>query len=170
MTKKISAVWAQDENGLIGKDGTLPWSLPADWAHFKETTTGHAMVMGRVTFDGMGRRALPNRISIVLTQDKDYTSDSDRVLIMHTVDEVLDWYHQQDSNLYIIGGRQIFSLFEEYLDEVVLTQIHASYAGDTYFDEKFNWSRVVLISETFRPKDTENKADFTVKIFAKKES
>ena len=53
MTKKISAVWAQDENGLIGKDGTLPWFLPADWAHFKETTTGHAMVMGRVTFDGM---------------------------------------------------------------------------------------------------------------------
>ena len=61
MTKKIAAIWAQDQNGLIGKDQSLPWHLPAELKHFKEITTGHAILMGRVTFDGMHRRVLPNR-------------------------------------------------------------------------------------------------------------
>jgi len=61
MTKKIVAIWAQDEEGVIGKDNRLPWHLPAELQHFKETTLNHAILMGRVTFDGMGRRLLPKR-------------------------------------------------------------------------------------------------------------
>ena len=61
MTKKIVAIWAQDEEGVIGKDSRLPWHLPAELQHFKETTLNHAILMGRVTFDGMGRRLLPKR-------------------------------------------------------------------------------------------------------------
>ena len=69
MTKKIAAIWAQDQNGLIGKDQSLPWHLPAELKHFKEITTGHAILMGRVTFDGMHRRVLPNRQTLILTRD-----------------------------------------------------------------------------------------------------
>lgn len=70
MTKKIIAIWAQAEAGLIGKDQVMPWHLPAELQHFKRTTTGHAILMGRVTFDGLNRRLLPNRTSIILTNNQ----------------------------------------------------------------------------------------------------
>lgn len=170
MTKKISAIWAQDEQGLIGKDGSLPWSLKADLEHFKQTTTGHVMVMGRVTFDGMGRRALPNRISIILTHDRDYQVDHDRVLVMHSVEEVLNWYQQQDKNLYVIGGGQIFTAFEAHTDELVKTDIHATFEGDTYFPVTFDWSVFEEVSATRHDRDIENPVDFTVRIFERKEN
>ena len=69
MTKKIVAIWAQDEEGVIGKDNRLPWHLPAELQHFKETTLNHAILMGRVTFDGMGRRLLPKRETLILTRN-----------------------------------------------------------------------------------------------------
>ncbi len=69
MTKKIVAIWAQDEKGVIGKEDRLPWHLPAELKHFKETTLNHAILMGRVTFDGMGRRLLPGRETLILTRN-----------------------------------------------------------------------------------------------------
>lgn len=169
MTKKISAIWAQDENGLIGKKAGLPWSLPADLAHFKATTSGHAMVMGRVTFDGMGQRALPNRISLVLTRDRDYQVDNDRVIVFHSVTEVLDWYDQQEKDLYVIGGGQIFSSFEPYLDEIVKTDIHGQFEGDVYFPEDFDWSAFEEKKAELRTKDEDNSVDFTVRVFERRE-
>ena len=83
MTKKIAAIWAQDQNGLIGKNQSLPWHLPAELKHFKEITTGHAILMGRVTFDGMHRRVLPNRKTLILTRDRDYQIEDERVLVFH---------------------------------------------------------------------------------------
>lgn len=70
--KKIIGIWAQTENGIIGKDQVMPWHLPAELQHFKETTMGQAILMGRVTFDGMKKRVLPGRTSIILTQDQAY--------------------------------------------------------------------------------------------------
>lgn len=169
MTKKISAIWAQDKNGLIGKGANLPWYLPADFAHFKATTTGHAMVMGRVTFDGMGKRALPNRISLILTRDRDYQVDNDRVLVFHSVKEVLDWYQEQEKNLYVLGGGQVFSAFEPYLDEIVKTDIHGQFEGDVYFPEDFDWSVFVEKKAEMRAKDTDNPVDFTVRVFERRE-
>lgn len=169
MTKKISAIWAQDENGLIGKEAGLPWNLPADLAHFKATTSGHAMVMGRVTFDGMGQRALPNRISLILTRDRDYQVDHDRVIVLHSVQEVLDWYDQQEKNLYVLGGGQIFSAFEPYLDEIVKTDIHEQFEGDVYFPEDFDWSVFVEKKAELRTKDADNPVDFTVRVFERRE-
>ena len=70
MTKKIVAIWAQDEEGVIGKDNRLPWYLPAEIANtLKKTTLNHAILMGRVTFDGMGRRLLPKRETLILTRN-----------------------------------------------------------------------------------------------------
>ena len=121
MTKKIIAIWAQAEDGLIGKDKVMPWHLPAELQHFKATTTGHAILMGRVTFDGLQRRVLPNRISLILSKDKNYQVDNENVLLFSNVEDVLDWYHKQDRNLYIIGGAQIIRAFEPYLEELLLS-------------------------------------------------
>ena len=119
MTKKIVAIWAQDQNGLIGKNQSLPWHLPAELKHFKEITSGHAILMGRVTFDGMDQRVLPNRTSLILTKDPNYTVENESVLIFHDLPSVLKWYQEQEKNLYIIGGGQIFSLFQHHLDEII---------------------------------------------------
>ena len=110
MTKKIVAIWAQDEKGVIGKEDRLPWHLPAELKHFKETTLNHAILMGRVTFDGMGRRLLPGRETLILTRNPEESIEG--VLVFQNVEDVLDWYHNQDKNLYILGGKQIFQLFE----------------------------------------------------------
>lgn len=165
MTKQIIGIWAQDEEGVIGKDQVLPWSLPAELQHFKETTMGHLLLMGRVTFDGIGRRALPGRLSLILTRDKDYQIDNERVLIFHDVAEILDWYKGQDKNLYVIGGKQMFTLFEPYLDQLIRTDIHARYEGDTYFPSDFDWSVWREVKSRFRAKDEENPADFTIRTF-----
>lgn len=169
MTRKITAIWAQDETGLIGKEDRLPWSLPADLQHFKETTTGHILVMGRVTFDGMGQRALPNRTSVVVTRDRAYQVDKPNVVVLHSVEEVLDWYQGQDKTLFIIGGSQMFTAFEPYIEEIIRTDIHAQYEGDTYFPERFDWADFVEVESQHRPKDVDNPADFTVRRFVKKE-
>lgn len=170
MTKKIVAIWAQDEEGLIGKDGRLPWTLPADLKHFKKTTIGHAMVMGRVTFDGMGQRSLPNRLSIVLTRDGEYEANEDRVLVFHSVSEVLDWQDRQENPLFIIGGSQIFQTFEPYLDELIVTEIHGIFEGDAYFPEDFDWTVFKEVEQEFHQRDAENPVDFTVKRFERIEN
>ncbi|CMZ65152.1 dihydrofolate reductase [Streptococcus pneumoniae] len=160
MTKKIVAIWAQDEEGIIGKDNRLPWYLPAELQHFKETTLNHAILMGRVTFDGMGRRLLPKRETLILTRNSDEKMDG--VSIFNDIESVLDWYQSQDKNLYVLGGKQIFQAFEPYIDEVIVTQVHASVEGDTYFPEDFDLSLFETVSSKFYDKDEKNPYDFTI--------
>ena len=160
MTKKIVAIWAQDEEGIIGKDNRLPWYLPAELQHFKETTLNHAILMGRVTFDGMGRRLLPKRETLILTRNSDEKMDG--VSIFNDIESVLNWYQSQDKNLYVLGGKQIFQAFEPYIDEVIVTQVHASVEGDTYFPEDFDFSLFETVSSKFYDKDEKNPYDFTI--------
>ncbi|GGE28072.1 dihydrofolate reductase [Streptococcus himalayensis] len=169
MTKKIVAIWAQDEKGLIGKNQTLPWHLPADLQHFKETTLHQAILMGRVTFDGMGKRLLPKRISLILTKDEQYEAGDERALVFHSVEDVLAWYEKQDCSLYIIGGSQIFTAFEAVLDELVVTDIQEQFEGDTYFSTSFDWNAFEEVASNFYPKDEKNAYDFTVRRWRRKE-
>ena len=169
MSKKIIAIWAQDEAGLIGKEQRLPWHLPAELQHFKEVTMGQALLMGRVTFDGMNRRVLPGRTSLVLTTDLAYSVEDERVLLFHDVKSVLDWYAQQEKTLFIIGGAQIFQAFEPYLEEIILTQVHATLEGDTYFPEEFDLAAFEQVSTVLYPADAQNAYDFTVKKLVRKE-
>ena len=90
MTKKIVAIWAEDENHLIGVNDGLPWRLPKELKHFKETTMGQALLMGRVTFDGMKRRILPGRETLILTRDKAFEADG--VTVVHDMDQVFEWF------------------------------------------------------------------------------
>lgn len=167
MTKKIVAIWAQDEEGVIGKDNRLPWHLPAELQHFKETTLNHAILMGRVTFDGMGRRLLPQRETLILTRNSEEKIDG--VITFYDIQSVLGWYHHQAKNLYILGGKQIFQLFEPYLDEIIVTQIHAQVEGDTYFPEDFDLTVFETVASKSYSKDEKNVYDFTIEYRKRKE-
>ena len=133
-------------------------------------TTGQAILMGRVTFDGMKRRVLPNRTTIILTRDKSYQAENEQVLVFHDVDSVMKWYETQEKTLYIIGGGQIFSAFEPLIDELVITRIHARLQGDTYLPKDFDMTKFQELSHQFHAKDEKNEYDFTVTTFQRKES
>ncbi|MBF8969456.1 MULTISPECIES: dihydrofolate reductase [unclassified Streptococcus] len=147
MTRRIKAIWAQDQKGLIGQDGHLPWRIPEELAHFKATTMGQAMLMGRVTFEGMGKRVLPGRKSLILTRDPNYQVDHPDVLVLQSVEEVLNWYQHQELELYVIGGREIFCAFEEYLDELICSEIQGVFEGDVYFPAEFPWKSFELFEQ-----------------------
>lgn len=160
MTKKIIAIWAQDTKGIIGKNNHLPWHLPKDLKHFKETTLNQAILMGRVTFEGMNKRFLPNRETLILTTQSDYQVEG--ATVVNNVEDILNWYNNQDKNLYVVGGSQVYKLFEPYIDELVVTQVQAEVDGDTYFPKDFDFSEFSLVSSDIYEKDKQNKFDFTI--------
>lgn len=160
MTKKIIAIWAQDTKGVIGKTNHLPWHLPKDLRHFKETTLNQAILIGRVTFEGMNKRLLPNRETLILTSRFDYQVEG--ATVVTSIDEVLDWYKNQDKTLYIVGGSQVYKLFEPYVDKLVVTQVQAEVDGDIYFPREFDFSNFSLVSNEIYEKDEQNEFDFVV--------
>lgn len=163
MNKKLVAIWAQDKSGIIGKDNHLPWHLPKDLKHFKETTLNQAILMGRVTFGGMNKRLLPKRETLILTTQSDYQVDG--ATVVTSVEEVLTWYTNQDKTLYIVGGRQIYQLFEPYIDELVITQVQAEVEGDTYFPKDFDFSKFSLVFSVVYERDSQNEFDFVVEYY-----
>lgn len=160
MNKKLVAIWAQDTKGIIGKDNHLPWYLPKDLKHFKETTLNQAILMGRVTFGGMNKRLLPNREILILTTQSDYQVYG--ATVVTSVEDVLDWYENQDKTLYIVGGSQVYKLFEPYVDELFVTQVQAEVEGDTYFPKDFDFSKFSLVSSVVYERDSQNEFDFVV--------
>jgi dihydrofolate reductase len=135
-TPRIVLVAAVAENGVIGRDGGMPWHLPGDLKHFKRTTLGKPVIMGRRTFDSIGRKPLPGRPNIVLTRDKNFRADG--VTVAATLDEALQIAEQEAvkanaDEIAIIGGS---TLYEETLpraDRLYLTEVHASPKGDARF-------------------------------------
>lgn len=165
--KKLIAIWAQAENGIIGKNQKMAWHLPAELKHFKETTMGQAILMGRVTFDGMGRRVLPGRQTLILSRDQAYSAEG--VTVVHSVEEALDWFNHQDKNLYIAGGSAIYKAFEKHYDALIKTTVHAQIDGDAYFPD-LAMESFVLKSELEVSRDEKNLYDFTISLFDKEES
>lgn len=136
---KLFLVYARAANGAIGKDGGLPWHLPADLKHFKRLTMGKPMIMGRKTFESFPS-PLPGRRHIVLTRDSDWQADgAERVL---SVLEALAAAGGEETA--VIGGADVFLLFEPQAERIELTQIHADYNGDTFMDahDPTRWEEV----------------------------
>ncbi|WP_163100916.1 dihydrofolate reductase [Peribacillus alkalitolerans] len=129
----ISFILAMDENRVIGKDNQLPWHLPADLKYFKKVTMGHPVVMGRKTYESIGR-LLPGRENIILTRDHDYSVEGG--IVFHSVEEFMD-YAKKDPNeeYFVIGGAEIFNLLMDKVDILYITEIHATFEGDTFFPE-----------------------------------
>src|SRR5688500_16476905 len=124
---EITLVVARADNGVIGKDGKLPWHLPADLRHFKRVTMGAPMIMGRRTFDSLPG-LLPGRRHIVLTRDKDWRAADAEIAL--SVEDALAKAGAQ--RVCVIGGAEIFRLFEPIATAVELTEVHLDAAGDTY--------------------------------------
>lgn len=127
MPSEILIVVARARNGTIGKDGTLPWHIPADLKRFKALTMGSAMVMGRKTFESLPR-LLPGRRHIVLTRDRDWRAEGAEVA--HNVEEALT-LAGEDMRLSVIGGADVFALFLPLATRIELTEVIADYRGDT---------------------------------------
>ncbi|MEP2102600.1 MAG: dihydrofolate reductase [Parasphingorhabdus sp.] len=126
---EIILILARADNGTIGKDGTMPWHLPADMRHFKSLTQGKPMIMGRKTFDSLPG-LLPGRRHIVLTRDTDWEAEGAEVV--HDVEGALKTANAP--HIAIIGGAEIYRLFLPKADRIVLTEVHMEVDGDTVMD------------------------------------
>lgn len=156
-------IWAEDANGLIGSNGQLPWHLPNDLKFFKENTLHQTIVMGKTTFEGMGKRLLPKRQTIVMTRDVQYACEGGS--IVHTIQDVLALAQTQD--VYIVGGAQLYQLFAPYAHVLLQTVIHHTFDGDTYFP-KIDFSLFTLVSQTEGAVDDQNHYAHTFKKYERK--
>jgi dihydrofolate reductase len=127
MALKVVAILARADNGVIGRDGGLPWRISADLNRFKALTQGTAMIMGRKTFDSLGR-LLPGRRHIVLTRDRGWRAECAEVA--HDVDEALDL--AGNTAVSVIGGSDIFRLLLPHTTRIELTEVHGGIEGDTF--------------------------------------
>jgi len=135
----VTIVVAMGANRAIGVDGDLPWHLPEDLAYFKKLTLGHPMVMGRATFESIGR-PLPGRTSIVVTRNRDWNAEG--VEVRHSLDDALEYARSLDDEVFLVGGGQLFAeaLTRELVDLMVVTRVAASPRADTYFP-RIDWDR-----------------------------
>jgi len=128
---RISLIVAVAENGVIGRDGDLPWRIPADLKFFKETTIGHPIVMGRKTHQSIGR-ALPGRANIVITRDPGFAGDD--ISVVSDFDAALRAAGEADE-VMVIGGAQIYELALPRADRIYLTEVHVAAEGETRFPD-----------------------------------
>lgn len=127
MSLRLTAIVAMTPDRVIGRAGTLPWNLPEDLAFFKRTTSGHPIVMGRKTYESIGR-PLPKRRNIVLTRDERWSAEG--VEVIHRPDE-LATLPGIDGQVFIIGGSEIYAAFLPVLDDLLVSHVFENHAGDT---------------------------------------
>lgn len=119
-----------DRNRGIGKDNKLPWHLPSDMLHFKQTTTNHVVIMGRKTYESIGK-PLPNRTNVVITRNTDFADP--RVITYNSVGRALRRLRNV-KDIFVIGGSEIYKAFMPYTNKLYLTVVDAEFDVDTYFD------------------------------------
>lgn len=129
----LSLIVAMDKNNVIGKENGMPWHLPNDLKHFKETTLGHTMIMGRKTFDSIGR-VLPGRKTVVLTRSEQ--TFPAEVEVIHSLEEIHTLQKANESEeLFVIGGGELFKEMLPHADKLYVTVIDEAFEGDVYFPE-----------------------------------
>jgi len=158
----IKLICAISKNNVIGNENKLPWNIPEDLKRFKELTSNNWIVMGRKTFDSIGR-PLPNRTNIVLSENKNLKIDSAEVF--NSPKEVIEYYksNSDQKDLFIIGGTYIYELFLEYCEYLFITHVDKKYSGDAFFP-KIDWNEWKLINEESRYDDDE-KVNFYFRDF-----
>ena len=153
----IKLICAISKNNVIGRANNLPWNIQEDLKRFKELTSNNIIVMGRKTYESIGR-PLPNRRNIVLSNNSDLRIEN--VEVVNSSQEILDLYNKNtdEKDLYIIGGTYIYELFLNNCEYLYLTYIDKEFEGDAYFP-KINWQEWKLINEEKKFDDVE-KSDF----------
>lgn len=144
----LTAVVAMDPNRVIGANGTLPWHLPEDLAFFKKTTLGHPIIMGRKTFESIGK-PLPKRQNIVLTRDPSWTQPGVEIITDLSQVDHLEGRH------FVIGGAEIYKVLTPKINEWLVSHVHQTYPGDTHlppFESEFPHQEIVETYENFTVK------------------
>lgn len=140
----FTIIAARGKNNELGKDNDLIFHLKEDLKFFKEKTTNHTIIMGRKTFDSLGR-LLPNRHHVVLTREN---IDNTEVTVFHDLDSLLKYYKDSDEEIFIIGGGSIYKMFLPYASKMYLTNIDSSSEADVFFPEfnEENYIKKILSS------------------------
>lgn len=157
----VSIVLARSENGVIGKNNQLPWHLPGDLKFFKRTTSGHTVIMGRKTFESIGK-ALPKRRNLVISRNKELELPGAEVF--HSIEDTLKACIGEDE-VFVIGGGSIYekALSLDMVDKAYITVVHGDFEGDTHFHlpEEKSWN---VLSEERNEADEKNAWPYTFMI------
>jgi len=166
----ISIIAAIGKNNELGKSNTLLWHMPADMKHFREITSLHAVIMGRKTFESIGR-PLPNRRNIVITRDADYKkglpAEAGGVEVVHSLSGALDLFPNKNEEIFIIGGAEIYKQAMPIADKLYITHIDAEEKeADAFFPEiiPIIWNE---ISHEEHKKDDKNPFNYTFSVYKK---
>jgi dihydrofolate reductase len=161
----VSAIVACAANRVIGLHNQIPWYLSADLKWFKRHTLGHHVIMGRNTFESLGR-PLPNRTNIVVTLNPFYAATG--CVVVHSVEEGLEFaYANEEQEVFIIGGGSIYRQSLRYWQKLYLTEVDTEIAGDTFFPETTETEWVEVFRESHHP-DTKNEFAYTFRILERR--
>ena len=159
----ITLIAAIANNNALGKDNDLIWHLPADLKRFKSTTTGHHIIMGRNTYESIGK-PLPNRTSVIITRNPDYTAEG--CIIVNSLEEAIKVTENDDSP-FIIGGAQIYAQALKIADKLDITKVHHSFDADVFFP-KIDMNIWQETSRKYFSADEKNKYDYSFLTYEKK--
>jgi dihydrofolate reductase len=168
---RIAMIWAMAENRVIGRNNKLPWHLPNDLKYFKQLTTGKPVIMGRKTYDSIGK-PLPNRINIVVTRDENFQAAG--VKVVHDLPSAIELADAEclisgADEVIIMGGAEIYKLGLPYADRLYITFVHSEVEGDAHFPE-FDLNAYAEIGRERFEADGPNPYDYSFCIFDKKVS
>ncbi len=158
----ISIIVAKSRNNVIGVHNQLPWHMPADLKYFKKVTTGHTVIMGRKTYESVGK-PLPNRTNIVITRQQDFHADG--VTIEASLEQALKQVTADE--VFILGGGEVFGQAMNMADKLYVTDIDITLDGEVYFPE-IDTCQWTLSSEETHQKDEKNPYDYSFKVYVRK--
>lgn len=153
----IAIVVAVAENNVIGKDNQLIWHLPADLRFFKNLTMGHPILMGRKTYESIGK-PLPGRTTVIITRQQDFEAPG--CIVVNSIDDAIEEAQTINQDVYVIGGAEIYRQALPKTDTIYLTRMHHTFDGDTYFPELNEADWEVTSEERYEP-DEKNKYSYS---------
>jgi len=162
----LSLIAAVAENGVIGRGGDLPWHLSEDLQRFKRLTMGHAILMGRKTWESIGR-PLPGRQSIVISRQSGFSTGFDEVTVAGNFEEAFAQASQADcaqDQAFVIGGAQVYAMTFPHANRLLLTRVHTRLEGDVFFPE-VDWDQWQLVEEENHEADERNDFAYSFQIF-----
>ena len=156
----LSMIVAASENDVIGVAGGLPWKLSADLKRFKKLTMGHHIIMGRKTYESIGR-CLPGRTTVIVTRQSDFFVEGAKVVT--STDEAVKATRSDDCP-FVTGGAEIYALLLPSVTEIQLTRVHAEIAGDTLLPQ-INWTNWELVESVRHQSDEKNNFDYSFEVY-----
>ena len=161
----LSIIVAKAKNNTIGKDNKLLWHIPDDLKRFKNLTTNHNIIMGRKTFESIGK-ILPNRKHIIFSQNPDFKINNENVEIVHSMLQIQQYIEDEEEN-FVIGGAMIYNLLMPYVTKMYVTEIDKDFEGDTVFP-RINLDTWQEISREEGPQDEKNEFEYEYVVYKRK--